>query len=109
MSDVQVPAEGEIVLAWWGDEFWMARRLTSGFWEYCACGWDSTEDAPDGWVSLRHAKAAGRLAEAAKARIDALEALLACYRTQRRPSENAIDRVYQTTAALDAVLSEIGT
>lgn len=72
MSDAKLPAEGVVVLAWWGDE------VTPGAFDFARYHderWeckDSIDDwdrvnPPRGWVSLAHAKAAGRLAEALRA------------------------------------------
>lgn len=66
MSDAKLPAEGEVVLAWWGDDF----RLASGdksSWQVLGVCDDWWRGQPDGWLSLAHAKAAGRLAEALRA------------------------------------------
>lgn len=64
MSDAKLPAEGETCLVWQGEYFTLA-TYTDGVWHRVDRG--DPFVIIDGWLSLDHAKAAGRLAEALRA------------------------------------------
>ena len=60
MSDVQLPPDGEIVLAWWDGVAYFA-QLRRGKWiRLDVDGVERVEIAPELWVPLSHAKAATR-------------------------------------------------
>lgn len=64
MSDVQLPPERGIVLAWWDGVAYFA-QLRRGKWiRLDVDGVERVEIAPELWVPLSHAKAATRLVEA---------------------------------------------
>lgn len=53
-------------------------------------------------VQRREIESLRRRAEAAEARVKALDALCVCYRTGRQPSEKLLDELTRTAAALAA-------
>lgn len=68
MSDRTLPAEGEVVLAWWGAAVALAYR-DGGRWR-CFVNKEIIARDMDGWVSLREAKAARAMGEALREVLD---------------------------------------
>jgi hypothetical protein len=67
----RLPAEGEIVLAWWGDDAAFARAdIKREGWVAKHGQWWVHVKPPDSWVSLAQAKAAPQMATAGQAVLD---------------------------------------